>query len=235
MTTRKTTVLVVDDDVRILRMIQRILELEGHRVVKAVDGQSALDIFDVENPDIVLLDVMMPDVDGYAVCKRIREFSQVPIIMVTAKDNYAEVLEGLEAGADDYVPKPFSSQELVARVAAVLRRATTWDELPNQVFTCADLAIDFGSHKVVLGDCELNLSSTEYKLLSHLTRNAGRVLTPDQLLSAVWGDDYIGEYDMLRVNITRLRQKLGEDSKNPNFIITMHGIGYMFEPNQNSQ
>ena len=133
MSTKKTTVLVVDDDVRILRMIQRILELEGHRVVKAVDGQSALDIFDVENPDIVLLDVMMPDVDGYAVCKRIREFSQVPIIMVTAKDNYAEVLEGLEAGADDYVPKPFSSQELVARVTAVLRRATTWDEIPVMI------------------------------------------------------------------------------------------------------
>ena len=165
---KKTTVLIVDDDVRILRMMQRILELEGHRVVKAINGQSALDILDVENPDIVLLDVMMPDIDGYTVCKRIREFSQVPIIMVTAKDNYSEILEGLESGADDYVPKPFSSQELVARVAAVLRRTSTWDELPNQVFTCGDLTIEYGSHRVILENCELDLSATEYKLLSQL-------------------------------------------------------------------
>lgn len=235
MANSKSTVLVVDDDVRVLRMMQRILELEGYRVIKAADGKSALDTVEVENPDIILLDIMMPDVDGYTVCKRIRKFSQVPIIMVTAKDNYAEVLEGLESGADDYISKPFSSQELVARVAAVLRRVTTTDDSPNHLFTCGDLTIDFGSHRVIIGDSELNLSATEYRLLYYLTRNAGRVLTTDQILSTIWGDEYIGEHDVLRVNITRLRQKLGEDSKHSKYIVTMYGIGYMFEPDQSFQ
>lgn len=234
MSSMKTTVLVVDDDIRILRVMERILELEGYRVIKVADGQSALYVFDNENPDLVLLDIMLPVMDGYTVCKRIREFSQVPIIMVTAKDDGDEAIEGLEAGVDDYVPKPFSSQELVARVAAVLRRAAVWDEPPTPVFTCDDLAIDYDSHKVVLGDQELDLTSTEYRLLSHLTRNAGRILTPDQILATLWGDEYVGEHDMLRVNVTRLRQKLGEDSRNPRFIVTIHGVGYMFETNPDS-
>lgn len=221
-------VLIVDDDVRILRIMRRILELEGHRVIEAADGNTALGLFETENPDLVLLDIMMPDPDGYTVCQRIREFSKVPIIMVTAKGKDEEKVKGLDAGADDYVAKPFSFDELAARVRAVLRRASNWGEPIEPAFSCDELVIDFTRHRVVLADQELDLTATEYRLLSYLARNAGRILTPDQILSAVWGDEYVGEHHLLQVNIAALRKKLGEDSRNPRFILTRHGMGYMF-------
>ena len=141
MPSKKASVLVVDDDVHILRMTGRILELEGYRVLTASNGETALDIFDEETPDLVLLDIMMPGMDGYTVCQRIREFSQIPIIMVTAKGNDEEKVQGLDAGADDYVTKPFSSKELAARVRAVLRRTTLWDERPEPAFCSNELVI----------------------------------------------------------------------------------------------
>jgi DNA-binding response OmpR family regulator len=204
---RKASVLVVDDDVNILRMIQRILELEGYGVLKASNGEAALQVFDDEDPELVLLDIMMPGMDGYTVCRNIREFSPIPIIMVTAK------VKGLDAGADDYITKPFSSQELVARVRAVLRRATLWDEYPELTahpndFIIDDLIIDFTRHRVTVHDREVKLTATEYRLLSYLVRNAGRVVTLEQILQAVWGKEYVGEHHLLRVNITRLQQKL---------------------------
>jgi len=225
---RKTSILVVDDDVRMLRMMQRTLELEGYRVLTAASGQAALDVFDEETADLMILDIVMPGIDGYTVCQRVREFSQIPIIIVTAKDSDEETIEGLDAGADDYVTKPFSARELVARVRAVLRRTTLWDERPEPAFHSHDLIVDFAQHRVTLGGQEVNLTAIEHRLLSHLVRNAGRVVTHDQILEAVWGEDYVGEHHLLRVNIGRLRQKLGDDSKEPRFIATKIGIGFMF-------
>jgi len=229
MPSRKTSLLVVDDDVRILRMMQRMLELEGYRVLTASSGEAALDIFDEETPDLVLLDIMMPNMDGYTVCRRIREFSQTPIIMVTGKDNDEEKVQGLDAGADDYVTKPFSAKELGARVRAVLRRTKLWDERPEPAFHSDDLVVDFARHRVTLSGQEVNLTATEYRLLSYLARNADRVVTPDQILGQVWGEEYVGESHLLQVNIARLRQKLNDDTKNPRYILTRPGIGYMMK------
>ncbi len=225
---KKASVLVVDDDVRILLMMQRMLELEGYKILRANDGESAIDIFVEELPDLVLLDIRMPALDGYTVCRRIREFSQVPIIMVTAKGNDEEKVEGFDAGADDYVTKPFSTQELMARMKAVLRRAKLWGECSEPAFQSDSLVIDFVRHRVVLGSQELSLTATEYRLLSYLAHNAGRVLTPDQIVEKVWGEGYLGEHHLLRVNIARLRKKLQDDSKESRFITTRTGIGYMF-------
>ena len=227
MPSKKVSVMVVDDDIHILRLMQRILELEGYQVPSAPDGEAALNVFDEETPDLVLLDIMLPDMDGYTVCQRIREFSQVPIIMVTAKSNIEEKVKGLAAGADDYVTKPFSSNELVARVKAILRRTKLWDARPEPAFYSHDLVIDFARHRVTLSNREVNLTATEYKLLSYLVRNAGRVVTPDQVVEKVWGEEYIGETHLLQVTIARLRQKLGDDAKKSRYILTRPGIGYM--------
>lgn len=227
MTIIRVSVLVVDDDVRVLRMVQHILELEGYRVLTASDGKTALGILSEEAPDMVLLDIMLPDIDGYVLCQRIREFSSVPIIMVTARGNDEEKVAGLDAGADDYVPKPFSAKELVARVRAILRRSKLWYESPTPAFYFHDLVIDFAGHRVTRGSQEVQLSAIEYRLLSYLARNAGRVLTPDQILEKVWGSAYDGESHLLQVNMARLRQKLGDGARNPRYILTRPGIGYM--------
>ena len=230
----KVSTLIVDDDIRMLRMMQRILELEGYRVRTASDGKAALDAFDEENPDLVLLDIMMPDIDGYVICQNIREFSQVPIIMVTSKDNNEEKVEGLDAGADDYITKPFAANELTARVRAVLRRTKLWDERPEPVFHSGDLVIDFARRRVILSGQEVNLTATEYRILSYLARNADRIVTPDQILQKAWNKEYIGETHLLRVNIARLRQKLRDNPKNPKYILTRSGIGYIMRQDPTS-
>ncbi|MFC1990999.1 response regulator transcription factor [Chloroflexota bacterium] len=227
MASRKASVLVVDDDVRMLRMMQRILELEGYRVLRAASSETAFDLLDENTPDLVLLDIMMPVTDGYAVCKRIREFSRVPIIMVTARSSDEEKVEGLDAGADDYVAKPFSSSELAARVRAVLRRATLQQESSESAFYSQDLTIEFARHRVSLSGQELNLTATEYRLLACLAQNSGRVLTPEQLLGKVWGEEYRAESHLLQVNMARLRKKLADDARSPRYIQTRPGIGYM--------
>ena len=229
MSPKKTLVLVVDVDIRILRMMKRRLELESYQVRTASSGEMALSTFDKETPSLVLLDIMMPDMDGYIVCQRIREFSQVPIIMVTAKGGDKEKVEGLDIGADDYITKPFSASELGARVRAVLRRAKLRGELPGSTFRFNDLLIDFARRRVIVGNREVNLTATEYKLLSYLACNSGRVVTPDQLLDEVWGEEYIGDSHLLQVSIARLRQKLGDDAKKPTYISTRPGIGYIME------
>jgi len=226
---KKTTVLVVDDDVRMLRMMQHVLELEGYRVVKVDGGAAAIDAFDEETPDLVLLDIMLPDIDGYTVCERIREFSTLPIIMVTAKGSEEEKIRGLNAGADDYISKPFSSRELVARVKAVIRRSKFQDVPVEPAFCSGDLVIDFAQHRVRQGNREVNLTATEYRILSYLAQNSGRLLTPDQILGKIWGDEYVGETHLLQVNVARLRQKLGDDASHPRYIVTKPGIGYMVE------
>lgn len=224
---RKTSVLVVDDDVHMLRMMKHILELEDYRVLTARSGKDVLNVFDEETPDLVLLDIMLPDIDGYTVCQRIREFSSIPVIMVTAKNDTEEKIQGLSAGADDYVTKPFSSKELVTRVMAVLRRTKFQDEHPEPMLHYNDLLVDFSRHRVTVSGQEVDLTDTEYKLLSCLSRNDGRVMTYDQILEKVWGEEYIGDTHLLQINIARLRQKLGEDAKNPKYILTKWGIGYM--------
>ncbi|MDD5095703.1 MAG: response regulator transcription factor [Dehalococcoidia bacterium] len=223
----KPSVLVVDDDARMLRMMESILQLEKYHVIRAIDGRAALDILNRQNPDLILLDIMMPGMDGYAVCKRIREFSQVPIIMVTGKGDDDEKVRCLDAGADDYITKPFSSRELAARTRVALRHTLLWDNRPEPVFSVDGLSIDFARHSVVLRGRELKLTRTAYRLLSCLARHAGRLLTPDQILEKVWGSEYAGEIHLLQVTIARLRQKLEDDARNPQYILTRPGIGYM--------
>lgn len=228
MLSKKTSILVVDDDARTLRMIRRVLELEGYQMLTAGDGESALGILDKKSPQLVLLDIIMPDMDGFTVCRNIREFSQVPIIMVTARDNEEEKIEGLNAGADDYITKPFSVKELVARVRAVLRRSRLSDTHPETpAYYYPGLLIDFGRHRVIRDGQDVNLTATEYRLLSYLARNVGRVATPDRILEEVWGEEYRGELHLLQVSIARLRQKLKDDARNPRYILTRHGIGYI--------
>ena len=227
MSSKKALIMGVDDDVRMLRMMKRLLELEGFQVLIANGGDTALKTFEKETPDLVLLDIMMPDMDGYTVCHRIREFSRVPIIMVTARGDDKEKVVGLDIGADDYVTKPFSASELAARVRAILRRIGSPDRPQESAFHYKDMHVDFTSHRVIVKDRELQLTSTEYKLLSYLSLNAGRVVTPDQLLDKVWGEEYIGAPHLLQVNIARLRKKLGDDAKKPVYIMTRPGIGYI--------
>jgi DNA-binding response OmpR family regulator len=227
MSSKKALILVVDDDIRMLRMMKRMLELEGFDTLIANSGEAALKVFEKETPDLVLLDIMMPDMNGYTVCQHIREFSQVPIIMVTAMGDDKEKVEGLDIGADDYVTKPFSASEMAARVRAMLRRIGPQDETTGAIFRYKDLVIDFTSQRVTVSGQELILTSTEYRLLSYICRNAGRVVTPDQLLDKVWGEEYVGAPHLLQVNIARLRKKLGDNAKNPTYILTRPGIGYI--------
>jgi DNA-binding response OmpR family regulator len=227
MAKKKALILVVDDDVRMMRMMKRMLELEGFLALTASGGEQALKMFDKETPSLVLLDIMMPDMDGYTVCRRIREFSEIPIIMVTARGDDKEKVEGLDIGADDYVTKPFSASELAARVRAVLRRVGNRESHQEAVFRYKDMVIDFTSRRVLVNNKELKLTATEYKMLSYICLNAGRVVTPDQLLDKVWGEEYVGAAHLLQVNIARLRKKLGDDAKQPEYILTRSGIGYI--------
>ena len=210
MPSKRGTVVVVDDDRQIRGFIKMVLGFEGFRVLTAADGESALAVFETESPDLMLLDIMMPGMDGYTVCRRVRQFSQLPIIMVTAMGDDAKVVAGLEAGADDYVVKPVSAAQLVARVEAVLRRSTPPQKQLEPTFRSDDLVVDFAQRKVTVSGQEVNLTATEYRLLSFLAQSAGREVTPDEVLEAVWGDDYIGESHILRANIGRLRRKLGK-------------------------
>jgi len=224
--TRKS-VLAVDDDHHLLRMMQRILELEGYQVRTAADGETALDICYGEKIDLVLLDIMLPGADGITICQRIREFSQIPLLIVSAKDDDMSKVRALDTGADDYITKPFSSKELVARVRAALRRSKQWDEKPEPVFRCKEMVLDFTSRRVSIDGAEINLTSTEYRLISYLARNAGRVVTPDTLLRQVWNEEYAGESHLLQVNINRIRKKIGDSVKNSRFLITKPGLGYL--------
>jgi len=227
MNMKKQTVLVADDDPRLLRLVQRNLELAGYRVLTAGDGQGALRMSEAEKPDCLVLDIMMPGVDGLDVCRRVREYSTAPIIMLTAKDTEEDKVQGLDSGADDYLTKPFSSPELVARVRAQLRRATDYtreDAQPS--FTCDELTVDFAQHQASLDGKPVNLTPTEYRILAYLARNAGRVVTQPDLLSKVWGPEYKDEAHLLRVNIARLRQKVESDPSRPKYILTRPGIGY---------
>jgi DNA-binding response OmpR family regulator len=226
-------VLVVDDEPRYLRLLEANLATEGYEVVKASNGQDALDIFSRQKFDLVILDIMMPGVDGFTVCERIRAYSDVPIIMVTARGEEADRVRGLDLGADDYIVKPFSATELLARARAVLRRAKSnhkEDGLLPQQFQHGDLRIDFARAEVWRGDQEVQLSATEYRLLLQFVQHYGRVLSSEELLTNVWGAEYRNDREILWVTIARLRQKLEADPHNPRHIVTRTGLGYLMPP-----
>jgi len=223
------TILVVDDEPRIAEAVTMNLELEGYQVRVASDGQEALRKITEELPDLVILDVMMPDMDGFETLKRIREISNVSVIMLTVKGAETDKVKGLELGADDYVTKPFGPKELVSRVKAALRRA----QMPGPVNKTEirvddDLSIDFSRHKVIVRGKEIHLRPTEYRLLYHLVSNAGRVVNHETLLRKVWGYEYRNEDQYLWLYITYLRQKLGDNPREPKYILGERGIGYRF-------
>jgi len=238
MPTKKTTILTADDDPQLLRLVARNLQLEGYDVLTASDGQQALEQIEATLPDLVLLDVMMPKMDGFTVCQRVREFSTVPVIMVTARGQDQDKVRGLDMGADDYLTKPFSVDELLARVRAVLRRTNYTSNENNAAraaVTIGDLRIDFTQHLVAMAGTELILTPTEYRILSYLAQNVGRVVTQDLLLEHVWGSEYVGESHMLQVNVNRLRRKLEVDPTHPRYILTKVGIGYLLATQSNAQ
>ena len=224
---KKTSVLVADDDPRLLKLVQRNLELNGYRVVTAMDGTNALKTAEAEELDLLLLDIMMPGMDGRDVCRRVREFSTVPIIMLTAREAEEDKVSGLDAGADDYLTKPFGSMELLARVRAALRRAQLASgETGQPIFQTGELEVDFAQQVARIRGQQVNLTPTEFRIVSFLARNAGRVVTQADLLTKVWGPEYKDEAHLLRVNIARLRGKIEPDAGTPRFIITRPGIGY---------
>ena len=222
-------ILVVDDEPRMIRFIQMNLELEGYQVSQASNGFEALTKLRDDLPDLVILDVMMPDMDGFETLRLLREVSAVPVIMLTVKADEEDKVRGLELGADDYVTKPFSPKELSSRVKAVLRRT----EMPAPVEKSSTkiddyLQIDFDRRLVIAGGTEVKLRPTEYRLLYHLVNNAGRIMTHEQLLSKAWGYEYREESHYLRLYITYLRQKIEPDPANPRYILTERGVGYRF-------
>ena len=230
MPAKKTTIVAADDDPQLLRLMTRNLQLEGYDVLGASDGQQALELIESNPPDLVLLDVMMPKMDGFTVCYRVREFSAVPIIIVTARGQDQDKVRGLDLGADDYLTKPFSVDELLARVRAVLRRSqfTAREHAQGLRASTAtgELTVDYAQHLVTLAGRELALTPTEYRILAYLAQNVGHVVTQDLLLEHVWGSEYLGESHMLQVNINRLRRKLEVDPTQPHYILTKVGIGY---------
>jgi DNA-binding response OmpR family regulator len=225
-----TRILVVDDEPRYLRLLEANLLTEGYEVVTAADGEEALDVFSANPVDLVLLDVMLPRMDGFATCQRIRQFSNVPIIMLTAKGEEQNRVRGLDVGADDYLVKPFSIMELLARVRAVLRRAQVSDEGQERFFTHFNLRIDFARAEVWRGEQAVSLSATEYRLLLQFTHNIGKILTAEELLSSVWGPEYRDDKEILWVTIARLRQKVEDDPHMPKHIVTRSGLGYLMPP-----
>lgn len=222
-------ILVVDDEERMVRFIRLNLEHDGFQVIEAFKGSQAIDKIRSSLPDLVLLDVMLPDIDGFEVLRIIRETSAVPVIMLTAKGEEEDRVRGLEMGADDYITKPFSPRELVSRVRAVLRRTETLGVSTHGLIEVDDrLKIDFDRHEVWVEGKLVKLRPTEYRLLYHLVKNAGWVLTHDQILTKVWGYEYRDEPHYVRLYINYLRQKLEKDPARPQYILTERGLGYRF-------
>jgi DNA-binding response OmpR family regulator len=227
---REKTILVVDDQPSLVRLVRDNLESRDFKVTSANDGTKALDIVENERPDLVVLDVMMPGMDGYEVCRRIREFSTVPIIMLTARNDQESLIQGFEMGADDYITKPFHANELLARVEAVLRRSEYQDvNKYSPSFSCGDISIDFVRHEVTKAGKEVPLTPTEYRLLYYLATNSGRVMLHSDLLTKVWGPEYSGATDYLRVYIRHLRSKLDTKDGEPVYVLTVPGVGYVLK------
>jgi two-component system KDP operon response regulator KdpE len=221
-------ILVVDDDPRLIRLVREVLTAAGYGVVSRAAGDQAVQAAAVEQPDLILLDIVMKDFDGYQVCRRVREFSNVPIIMLTARISETDLLAAFEAGADDYITKPFSSKELLARVRAVLKRSRPGAAPTGEAcVVCGDVTIDLARHRVTAGEHVVYLTATEYSLLVQLASHRDQVLLHEQLLTEVWGPQYRADVDYLRSYIHHLRKKLECDPANPTLIVTVQGVGYM--------
>jgi two-component system response regulator RegX3 len=224
-----TRVLVVEDEESFSDALSFMLRREGYEVLVASDGNDALTAFDKHGADLVLLDLMLPGLAGTEVCRQIRTHSAVPIIMLTAKDGEVDKVVGLELGADDYVTKPFSSRELLARVRAVLRRHGEVEEMIPAAVESGPVRMDIERHVVTVRGTQVAMPLKEFDLLEILVRNSGRVLTRGQLIDRVWGSDYVGDTKTLDVHIKRLRAKVEEDPSNPVHLLTVRGLGYKYE------
>lgn len=223
-------ILVVDDEQPIADILKFNLEKAGYEVICAGDGQTAIDLAYEEQPDLILLDLMLPEKDGMDVCREVRQKLNTPIIMLTAKDSEFDKVLGLEMGADDYVTKPFSTREILARVKAHLRRAVKQEEQEDtdqERITYLDLEIDTNMYVVIRNGETLDLTHREYELLTYMIRNSGRVMTREHLLQAVWGFEYFGDVRTVDVTVRRLREKIEADPSNPTYILTRRGIGYV--------
>ncbi len=225
-----TRILVVEDEESFSDPLSYLLRREGYDVAVADDGPSALEEFDRNGADLVLLDLMLPGLPGTEVCRQLRTRGNVPVIMLTAKDSEVDKVVGLELGADDYVTKPYSSRELVARVRAVLRRGSEPETLSAAVVEAGPVRMDVERHVVSVDGATVAMPLKEFELLELLLRNAGRVLTRLQLIDRVWGSDYVGDTKTLDVHVKRLRGKIEPDPGNPRHLVTVRGLGYKFEP-----
>lgn len=224
-----TRILLVEDERSLREPLAYLLEREGYRVAIAKDGPGAIEEFERSTPDLILLDLMLPGFSGMEVCRRIRARSSVPIIMLTAKDSEADIVVGLELGADDYVTKPYSASELLARIRAVLRRRIDPAEPVQHVLTVADVTMDIERHTVAVRGETITMPLKEFELLEVLMRNAGRVLTRGQLMDRVWGEGYVGDGKTLDVHVKRIRGRIEADPAAPVMLVTVRGLGYRFE------
>lgn len=224
-----TRILVVEDEASFSEALAYLLTKEGFEVTVAENGADAITAFARNGADLVLLDLMLPGLSGVEVCRQIRSYSQVPIIMLTAKDDEVDKVVGLEIGADDYVTKPYKSRELVARIRAVLRRQGNSEEVSESVLTAGGVSMDVERHMVSVRGANVALPLKEFELLEMLLRNAGRVLTRGQLIDRIWGSNYVGDTKTLDVHIKRIRAKIEEDPAEPSIITTVRGLGYKYE------
>ena len=232
---QKEKVLVVDDEEHIIELIKFNLESAGYEVFTANNGIDAVDVAIESRPKLILLDLMLPGMDGFDVCKELKrnkETKNISVIMLTAKSEELDKILGLELGADDYITKPFSVREMLARVKAVLRRSTNFEEEENSVFQSGNLTVNFERHEVLIGDNKIELSLKEFELLQILIKNKGKILNREMLLDKIWGYEYIGETRTVDVHIRYLRKKIEEDDKNPKYIETIRGVGYRFNPDK---
>jgi len=227
---RKTRILVVDDELVNIKLLRARLEPRGYEVLAAMDGTEAIRIVETELPDLLILDIIMPKMDGFEVCRRLREWSQIPIIMLSSLDDPNDKVKCLDLGADDYIPKPFDANELLSRINAVLRRTGTAIATPSKPsFACDAFKINFAQREVSATGKEIKLTPTEYNLLQEFVLNAEKVLTHTHLLNKVWGVEYREEREYLHVFVRRQRAKLEPDPANPEYFVTVSGIGYQFK------
>lgn len=224
-----TRILIVEDEASLSEPLSYLLTREGYETTVAEDGVEALAEFDRAGADLVLLDLMLPGLAGTEVCRELRQRSAVPIIMLTAKDSEVDIVVGLELGADDYVTKPYSTRELLARIRAVLRRQIEQDAPDDSILEAGSVRMDVDRHQVSVDGADIAMPLKEFELLELLLRNAGRVLTRGQLIDRVWGADYFGDTKTLDVHVKRIRSKIEPDPSNPRMLVTVRGLGYRFE------
>ncbi|MDQ5847218.1 MAG: response regulator transcription factor [Acidobacteriota bacterium] len=230
--TDKQRILVVDDERQITRVLSRGLTARGYDVHIAADGEGALQTFHDWHPDLVITDLSMPNLNGLELCRKLRAFSEVPIIVLSVKGEERTKIEALDAGADDYVTKPFGIDELLARIRATLRRAPAGEDSSSNVLEAGDFRIQLAERRLTIKDRDIHLTPKEYDLMVYLIRHAGKVLTHHSLLGAVWGGDYTEQNEYLRVFIGQLRKKIEADPANPRYILTEPWIGYRFQPGE---